>query len=108
MLEGITVLNEVVKHVPNSNQYLFLFISIIGLIVFTFVYNHYNNNFVNLMLFIFAILSFTALGWLMFYKPINYTQYDVVIDDTVSYVEFKNAYIVVGRNGNIYTIKEKE
>jgi hypothetical protein len=39
---------------------------------------------------------------------IDHIEYQVVIDDSVSMNEFLDYYEIVGQNGKIYTVKEKE
>lgn len=40
-------------------------------------------------------------------RKINYIEYQVIIDDSVSMNEFLNYYQILGQNGKIYTVKER-
>ena len=41
-------------------------------------------------------------------NDINHIEYKVTIDDTVSMTEFMNKYEILGQEGKIYTVKERE
>lgn len=48
------------------------------------------------------ILTLT-LGWIK-----GERSYSVIIDDGVNFVEFNNKYRIVGKNGELYTVEERE
>lgn len=49
-----------------------------------------------------------AMGGSLLAKPTEYkTEYKVTIDDTVSMNEFLERYEIIGQEGKIYTVREK-
>lgn len=50
-------------------------------------------------------LFFGAIFLFEFFNS-NHTEYEVTINDNVSFTEFMDRYEILERNGNIYTIKE--
>ena len=56
-----------------------------------------------------AVLSFALMLGLETYCPAKYieTQYNIVIDDSVSFNDFHEKYEIVSIDGNEYRVKEK-
>lgn len=61
--------------------------------------------------FLIVGMSFAALIAATSQKPtdkINYIEHEVLIDDSVSFIEFSNKYEIIEQKGKIYVIREKE
>lgn len=52
-----------------------------------------------------SILSFIVLSFMV--NTTEVTEYKVIIDDSVKYVEFVEKYEVVDQEGEIYTVRER-
>jgi hypothetical protein len=66
------------------------------------------------IMFLILILAFAVglLGGAIVYKfdtnkEIDHIEYQVIIDDSVSMNEFLDHYEILGQNGKIYTVKER-
>ena len=55
----------------------------------------------------FGIIAFFCVILFFGFFNSNYTEYEVTINDNVSFTEFMDRYEVLDKNGDIYTIKEK-
>lgn len=55
-----------------------------------------------------TMLAVTLLGFLNNTNDIDYIEYKVTIDDSVSMNEFLDKYEILDQEGKIYTVKERE
>lgn len=56
-------------------------------------------------------MVFAAFIGIISLKPtdkINYIEYEVLVDDSVSFTEFTEKYEIIKQKGKIYVIREKE
>lgn len=113
MMDGITVLNATEMSIMqpgwNWGTTVFAAIIIIGIILFAtaiYIDDDQLGTFA-----VAAILIGFFFGVLTFQFGVEvgkYNQYDVLINDSVSMVEFNKEYEIVDQNGLIYTIKERD
>lgn len=104
-MEGITILNTIIT---TSAAPISCIIFAIG-IAMTFVLVGAGCSFNNKICFILALISMiTGLVFISFGPKVETTTYQVLIDDSVSFVELNQKYSIIGQNGQIYTIIEKE
>jgi hypothetical protein len=71
----------------SENDLTFVSVGVIGVVI-------------GLILFVLALSSSTT--------DINYIEYKVTIDDSVSMNEFLDKYEILDQEGKIYTVKERE
>lgn len=115
-MEGVEVLNTFVKECCGScERVLAVILGIVG-IAGLFLFILYCNEIVSVddgimgITLIFSIISIflSAVGFHESFLNKKTTYYQVLIDDSVSMVEFNEKYDIVKVEGKIYTIKEKE
>lgn len=103
-MEGITILNEtVISAAPVWLIAIGIIITSISLISAAFCAANENPWAILLAVVCGLSLSFTIMAG----SQENHTEYEVLIDESVSFNEFNEKYEVVKQNGKIYTIKEK-
>jgi len=117
MMKGIQVLNETVKWTSGiENLILGILIGLATLFLLWLVFEDFrgdynnNNNNIRAMLFFFTIL-FGLLsfgGFYSYFSRTSYTQYQVIISNTVKMNEFNEKYRIISQDSNIYTITEKD
>ena len=115
LIEGIRILNTNPPEHPGS-----IFIYMIGFISITFIFiglyiwasDMCSDIRLNIILsVIFALIVGSVLGGEVWYKKNKDSlpeTYNVLIDESVSFRDFDEKYEVVERNGEIYTIKERD
>lgn len=111
MLEGIKVLSE--NTVDNRLGYIvLLWLSIFLCVATIVVLIHCLKSKEFGLSFVCIIVILTQIGLMIFEtKHINsesYTEYKVIIDDTVNLKEFNDRYEIKDQDGEIYTIVERE
>lgn len=115
MLEGINVLNETVVYEVIFNFKIFFCVIILSMLlgfvpllasgegIVDSVFGAIVGGLIGMFIGI-PILLFTAKST----DKINYIEYKVTIDETVSFTEFNEKYEIIEQDGAIYTIKERE
>ena len=104
MIDGITILNEVT--ISGTNIPVFLTVCLILMVVAIVVATKYDN-----LLLAYAI---AFIGVLCIALPISsitsdpYTQYECLIDKSVSMTEVYEKYEVVEQRGDIWVLEDKE
>ena len=63
--------------------------------------------FILVLAFFVGLLGGTIVDKLDTNKEIDHIEYQVIIDDSVSMNEFLNHYEILGQNGKIHTVKER-
>lgn len=111
MLEGITVLNQYVTQVkiretwgfsPAAVAGILCFVMVVALIIIAFSEEEF-------VLLIFGIIPL-VVGILCWHsKPIyqECMEYKGTIEDTVSLNEFNEKYIIISKEGKLYTFRER-
>lgn len=110
-----------IKYIPGFGLKFYGAILISFIIILLILYgiskiNHIKfMNFIaqNIFTFCLLILIFTFVGSIFGYeyneKEITeYYTWEVIVDNSVSFNDFHNAYEIVNIHGDIYTVKEKE
>ena len=103
MIDGVTVLN-IIEGGINAIYLIAAFISLFLLIVIILVAIE-DDRFEELI--VGPIISLIFFTWLTIFCP-RPIEYEVTVDETVSFVEFTENYEIVEQHGNIYIIKLKE
>lgn len=112
MLEGITVLNQSTG--PIGITFVMIGLIIVGLIVvvkiFPYAIDHCDSDFaIALVGLIGTILIIVgAVVTISFGSDLGVTKYEVTISDEVNFKDFEERYEIVDKNGEIYTIIEKD
>lgn len=109
-MEGVTILSTGTAMLGLSWGAAIL----IGLVVFVFMFFIFSITMVDepieyLYAAIFA-LFITIIGLIPIWASVDtteVTEYKVIIDDSVQYVEFTEKYEVVDQEGEIYTVRER-
>lgn len=63
------------------------------------------------IVFLLVGIVFATLTYVTIRKPtdeIDYIEYEVLIDDSVSFTEFNDKYDIINQKGKIYVVREKE
>ena len=113
-MEGIEILNTFVEEGGGFSEGILAIvvgiISIAGIISAIDFSMNYRYDDVACATFIFSIilLFLSIVGIYQSFFKEDTTYYQVIIDDSVSMVEFNEKYDIVEVEGKIYTIKEKE
>lgn len=102
MIEGVEILSmrQNYEWVFLIMPILYLIISILSIII------AFREKRASQFVFFGIIAFFCVILFFGFFKS-NYIEYEVTIDDNVSFIEFTEKYEILEKNGNIYTIKEK-
>ena len=102
MIEGVEILSmrQSYDWVLLATSIVYLILSISNLIIVC--KEKYSRPFI----FFCLIVLFFGVIFLFGFFNSNYIEYEVTIDDNVSFIEFTEKYEILEKNGNIYTIKE--
>lgn len=102
MIEGVEILSmrQNYEWVFLIMPILYLIISILSIII------AFREKRVSQFVFFGIIAFFCVILFFGFFKS-NRIEYEVTINDNVSFTEFMDRYEVLNKNGEIYTIKEK-
>ena len=112
-MEGIEILNTFVEEGGSFSEGILAIvvgiISILGIIIAIYFSMSYCYEDVAVATFIFSItfLFLSVMGVYQSFFKEDTAYYQVIIDDSVSMVEFNEKYDIVNIEGKIYTIKEK-
>ena len=116
MLDGITVLSEQIVTESCFWWVLLIFISagVIGCIATDILTHKYNRIKQTILYNLGMIVCMFALGLLFaciidipYEENHTYTEYKVTIDSTVNFLDFEEKYIITGKEGQIYTIVDR-
>lgn len=102
MIEGVEILSmrQNYEWVLLIMPILYLIISILSIII------AFREKRTSQFVFSGIITFFCVILFFGFFKS-NHIEYEVTINDNVSFTEFMDRYEVLNKNGDIYTIKEK-
>lgn len=102
MIEGVEILSmrQNYEWALLIMPILYLIISILSIII------AFREKRVSQFVFFGIIAFFCVILFFGFFKS-NYIEYEVTINDSVSFTEFMDRYEVLDENGDIYTVKEK-
>lgn len=111
-MNGVEILSSEIVYTPILPEYWLgiglgcAFIFVIGMAV-CFANEHIILGFICMVLsFSFVFIGF--LGGICRKTDIDYIEYKVTVDDSVSMNEFLNKYEILEKEGKIYTVKERE
>lgn len=118
-MNGIEILNENYVYVTEYCWWLipvFAGIAFLVTLIMAIIDWRYNGFFDDVLILIIIIFTLfgTAIGVLFSVSceyetdTIDYIEYKVTIDDSVSMTEFMDKYEILDQEGKIYTIREKE
>ncbi len=118
MINGITVLNQyenLYKSSPGLNLYPFLmgiFAIVLGFFII-YILEYFENTLIisiGIGLSVAFIFSgfFSVVKNTFFCNEYYRTEYEVILDESVSLIEFYNKYEIIEQRGEIYVICEKE
>lgn len=113
LMEGVEVLNTFVKggcdFVAGIFAIIIGIISIAGIVTVIYFSKRYFPDEDGIATFMLSIifLCLSVIGVYQSFFIEDTTYYQVIIDDSVSMVEFNEKYDIVNIEGKIYTIKEK-
>lgn len=112
MIDGIQIINETVKSTGTGGTIVLgIFLLAMAIILFLLAIEAYKMEEIAPCIVIFFVSLILGFGsFVSFYSYNNgteYKEYQVTINDTVKFNEFHNKYYIESRNGNIYTITEK-
>lgn len=113
-MNGITIINttDIYKYVGFATySMLFCAIGIFVLILTIFMIISESNR-AAITTFVTGILLCVVGLCMGLYRDnhantFDYTEYDILIDDSISYNEFVDKYEVLDKDGNIYTVRER-
>ena len=104
MLEGITVLNEVVY--TNLNMVVFLLVCILVLVVATILAIKFDFPPLIMIIGVVGVIIIALpAGVLTGYE---YTQYECTIDESVSMKEVYERYEIIEQRGDIWVLEDRE
>ena len=112
-MEGITILNQTLHEGAIIDPLFMIGLTLIGAaLVLGMVGAFMSSCKIKIIPYIFlsVALTFFAIGMAIgvFGPREQITRYQVLIDETVSFVEFNERYEIISQDGTIYTIQERE
>ena len=112
-MEGITILNQTLHEGAIIEPFLGIVLILIGAALFLGMAGIFINPCkikIISHIFLGIALAFLTIGAAIgvFGPREQITRYQVLIDETVSFVEFNNRYEIISQDGTIYTIQERE
>lgn len=113
-MTGITILNTseyLVDRIGGSlnfNSIMFGIIGILCLVCFIWTLREADNSCPAFLIGIFVSGVLAVSFWHMHGAEVTIPQYQVTIDNSVSYIDFTDKYKVIKQEGRIYTIIDKE
>ena len=110
-MEGVEVLNTFVEESWGLGVGIYAImagiIAIVAIVVTIYLSREYPSGSTTLLLSI-ILLFLSIIGIYQSFFKEDTTYYQVIINDSVSMMEFNEKYDIVEVEGRIYTIKEKE
>jgi cellulose synthase/poly-beta-1,6-N-acetylglucosamine synthase-like glycosyltransferase len=114
-MTGVEILSEQVIYTSKVWVALIGIFAFIGTLIFFVAFINSKRNValsINLVCMIVCFITFLTLaiidGSTNHLKNYGHTEYKVVIDDSVLMNEFLDKYEILGQEGKIYTVKERE
>ena len=112
-MEGITILNQTLHEGAIVDPLFMIGSTLIGAAMFLGIAGGFMSSCrIKIIphIFLGVALTFFAIGVAIgaFGPREQITRYQVLIDETVSFVEFNERYKIISQDGTIYTIQERE
>lgn len=112
-MEGITILNQTLHEGAIIDPLFIIGLSLIGAAIVLGIAGGFMSSCkIKIIphIFLGVALTFFAVGMAIgaFGPREQITRYQVLIDETVSFVEFNDRYKIISQDGIIYTIQERE
>ena len=112
-MEGITILNQTLHEGAIIDPLFMIGLILIGAALFLGIVGGLMSSCkIKIIPYIFlgVALTFFAVGMAIgaFGPREQITRYQVLIDESVSFVEFNERYEIISQDGTIYTIQERE
>lgn len=112
-MEGITILNQTLHEGAIVGPLFMIGLTLVGAaLILGFVGAFISLSKIKIIPYIFLgiSLTFLAIGTAIgiFGPREEITRYQVLIDDSVSFIEFNDRYEIINQDGAIYTIQERE
>ena len=113
IMEGITVLNQTLHEGAIIEPLFEIALALVGIgIVLGIVGSIMAASRIKIISYIFLYTSLTFLAAATLIGILGpreeITRYQVLIDDSVSFIEFNDRYKIISQDGAIYTIQERE
>lgn len=116
-MNGVEILAERIIYQFNPFNIFFLFGVTFGIPIFIWIiHTATKENSLDVPLVIISLIFVLAIGLIcgavamvtpLVDREIKYIEYQVIIDGSVSMNEFLDYYEILGQNGKIYTVKER-
>lgn len=116
-MSGVEILAEEIVYAFNPFNIFFLLGIAFGIPIFIWIIHAaHKSHELDVELIIFSLVLVLAIGTgcgvatmatPLVDREINYIEYQVTVDDSVSMNEFLDYYEILGQNGKIYTVKER-
>ena len=111
-MTGVEILNSKIMYNTILPEYWMVIGSILAftLICLTVYFYVKFNNWAAILCLILVVISIVivCLGAISNKNSVDYIEYKITIDDSVSMNEFLDKYEILDQEGKIYTVKEKE
>ena len=112
-MEGITILNQTLHEGAIVDPLFMIGLTLIGATLILSIAGTFMSLCkIKIIPYIFLVISLTflAIGMAIgiFGPREQITRYQVLIDDSVSFIEFNERYEIINQDGAIYTIQERE
>ena len=112
-MEGITILNQTLHEGAIVDPLFMIGLTLIGTALILGIAGGFMSSCkIKIIPYIFLgiSLTFLAIGTAIgvFGPREQITRYQVLIDDSVSFIEFNDRYEIINQDGAIYTIQERE
>ena len=112
-MEGIIILNQTLHEGAIVDPLFMIGLTLTGAAIFLGIAGGFMNSCkIKIIphIFLGIALTFFAIGMAIgiFGPREQITRYQVLIDETVSFVEFNDRYKIISQDGTIYTIQERE
>lgn len=111
-MNGVKILSQEIIYntiLPDWGIGLSLFCAIVFIVALIYAYFEKHNilGYICLVVIIASIVV-GSIGGSKSKTDISHIEYKVIIDETVSMVEFMDKYEILDQEGEIYTVKERE
>lgn len=112
-MEGITILNQTLHEGAIVDPLFMIGLTLVGAALLLGIVGAFMSSCkIKIIPYIFLGISLTffAIGMAIgvFGPREQITRYQVLIDDSVSFIEFNDRYEIINQDGAIYTIQERE
>lgn len=107
MLQGVEILSQEVIPIMKSHGWIFFIGLVVAIILGLLFKLLINDDVVGYITYGIIIISWFYSIFIQTQTG-EYTQYKVIISDTVNFVEFNDKYEILEQDGEIYTVKERD